>query len=107
MAIEAIFNYLKHKYQIWHTRHRSMINAMSHLIAALAAYTIEPLYLLDNSMGQKPRMFYFWTQELSSCLCNLTHSRHCPQCSPKMTLNFVACAIGQTVLLCFSSVTKP
>lgn len=43
--IETIFNCLKHKYQIWHTRHRSVINAMSHLIAALAAYTIEPLKL--------------------------------------------------------------
>jgi Transposase DDE domain len=43
--IETIFNCLKHKYQIWHTRHRSIVNAMSHLIAALAAYTIEPLKL--------------------------------------------------------------
>jgi hypothetical protein len=43
--IETIFNCLKHKYQIWHTRHRSIINAMAHLIAALAAYTIEPLKL--------------------------------------------------------------
>lgn len=41
--IETIFNCLKHKYHIWHTRHRSVINAMSHLMAALAAYTIEPL----------------------------------------------------------------
>lgn len=43
--IETIFNCLKHKYHIWHTRHRSVLNAMSHLIAALAAYTIEPLKL--------------------------------------------------------------
>jgi hypothetical protein len=43
--IETIFNCLKHKYHIWHTRHRSVINAMSHLMAALAAYTIEPLKL--------------------------------------------------------------
>lgn len=43
--IETIFNCLKHKYQIWHTRHRSMIHAKSHLIAALAAYMIEPLKL--------------------------------------------------------------
>jgi len=43
--IETIFNCLKHKYQIWHTRHRSVINAMSHLMAALAAYAIEPLKL--------------------------------------------------------------
>lgn len=43
--IETIFNCLKHKYYIWHTRHRSVLNAMSHLMAALAAYTIEPLKL--------------------------------------------------------------
>lgn len=41
--IETIFNCLKHKYHIWHTRHRSILNAMSHLVAALAAYVIEPL----------------------------------------------------------------
>ena len=43
--IETIFNFLKHKYHIWHTRHRSVLNALSHLMAALAAYTIEPLKL--------------------------------------------------------------
>ena len=41
--IETVFDHLKHHYQIWHTRHRSIINALSHLLAALAAYTIEPL----------------------------------------------------------------
>lgn len=41
--IETIFNCLKHKYLVWHTRHRSIFNAMSHLVAALAAYVIEPL----------------------------------------------------------------
>lgn len=41
--IETVIGHLKHGYQIWHTRHRSIFNAMTHLIAALAAYTIEPL----------------------------------------------------------------
>ena len=41
--IETIFDCLKYKYHIWHTRHRSMLNAMTNLMAALAAYTIEPL----------------------------------------------------------------
>ncbi|HHI9466199.1 TPA: hypothetical protein ACU9KK_000354 [Legionella anisa] len=36
---------MKHKYPLWHTRHRSALNAMSHSMAALAAYTIEPLKL--------------------------------------------------------------
>lgn len=43
--IETVFNHLKHHYQVWHTRHRSVINAMTHLIAALAAYVIDPLKL--------------------------------------------------------------
>lgn len=44
-TIETVINHLKHFYQVWHTRHRSMINAMTHLISALAAYAIEPLKL--------------------------------------------------------------
>jgi hypothetical protein len=43
--IETIFDCLKHKCPIWHTRHRSILNAMANLMAALAAYTIEPLKL--------------------------------------------------------------
>ena len=43
--IETVFDCLKHKYHVWHTRHRSIINAMTNLVAALAAYTIEPLVL--------------------------------------------------------------
>lgn len=43
--IETIFDCLKNKYHIWHTRHRSILNAMANLLAALAAYTIEPLKL--------------------------------------------------------------
>lgn len=43
--IETVIGHLKHCYQVWHTRHRSILNAMTHLVAALAAYTIEPLKL--------------------------------------------------------------
>jgi hypothetical protein len=43
--IETVINCLKFKYHIWHTRHRSVFNAMTNLIAALAAYTIQPLKL--------------------------------------------------------------
>lgn len=43
--IETVFDNLKHNYHIWHTRHRSMLNAITNLMAALAAYTIEPLRL--------------------------------------------------------------
>lgn len=41
--IETVIGHLKHHYQVWHTRHRSPLNALTHLVAALAAYTIEPL----------------------------------------------------------------
>lgn len=41
--IETVIGHLKHRFQVWHTRHRSQINAMTHLLAALAAYTIQPL----------------------------------------------------------------
>lgn len=43
--IETVFNCLKNKYHVWHTRHRSVINAITNLMAALAAYVIEPLKL--------------------------------------------------------------
>jgi len=41
--VEIVIGHLKHHYHVWHTRHRSVLNAMTHLIAALAAYAIEPL----------------------------------------------------------------
>jgi len=41
--IETVIGHLKYHYQIWHTPHRSILNAMTHLVSALAAYTIEPL----------------------------------------------------------------
>jgi hypothetical protein len=43
--IETVIGHLKHYYQVWHTRHRSIFNAMTHLVSALAAYTIAPLKL--------------------------------------------------------------
>lgn len=43
--IETVIDHLKHHYHVWHTRHRSVINAMTHLVSALAAYAIEPLKL--------------------------------------------------------------
>jgi Transposase DDE domain len=41
--IETVINHFKHHYHIWHTRHRSVINALTHLMAGIASYTIEPL----------------------------------------------------------------
>lgn len=55
--IETVFDCLKHQYHIWHTRHRSILNAMTNLMAALAAYTIEPLKLVAFKL-------IVWTQQL-------------------------------------------
>ena len=44
--IETEFGCLKHKFHVCHTRHRSVTNAMTHLMATLAAYTIGPLKLM-------------------------------------------------------------
>jgi hypothetical protein len=41
--VETVIGHLKHHYQVWHTRHRSVLNAMTHLVSALVAYAIEPL----------------------------------------------------------------
>ena len=41
--IETVINHFKHHYHVWHTRHRSVINAVTHLMAAVASYVIEPL----------------------------------------------------------------
>ncbi len=43
--IETVIGHLKHYYHVWHTRHRSIINAIAHLVSAIAAYTIKPLTL--------------------------------------------------------------
>ena len=44
-TIETVINHLTFHYQVWHTRHRSLLNAMTHLISALAAYAMDPLKL--------------------------------------------------------------
>lgn len=43
--IETVIDHLKHHYQLWHTRHRSVVNAMVHLVAALSAYAMSPMKL--------------------------------------------------------------
>jgi hypothetical protein len=48
--IETVINHFKHHFHIWHTRHRSIINAMTHLIAGIAAYIIQPLKLSSIKM---------------------------------------------------------
>ena len=48
--IETIIGHLKYHFHLWHTRHRSMSNAITHLVAALAAYVINPLDLSRNQL---------------------------------------------------------
>ena len=43
--IETVIGYLKLSFQVWHSRHRSIMNALTHLASALAAYTLQPLQL--------------------------------------------------------------
>ncbi len=48
--IETVIGNLKHCFQVWHSRYRSIMNALTHLVAALAAYTIESLQLGNLKM---------------------------------------------------------
>lgn len=40
--IETVFDYLKNKFQLEHTRHRSPFNAFVHLLSTLIAYQMKP-----------------------------------------------------------------
>lgn len=57
--IETVLNCLKHKYQIWHTRHRSIFNAMIHLLAALAAYVKINYPAPWGGVLEKPQLLTF------------------------------------------------
>lgn len=47
--IETMFDHLKNSLMLWHTRHRSTINAFAHLMSCLAAWVIDPISII----GQK------------------------------------------------------
>jgi hypothetical protein len=47
--IETMFGYLKNNLMLWHTRHRSPVNACTHLMACLANWIINPISII----GQK------------------------------------------------------
>lgn len=52
--VETVIGHLKHHYQIWHSRHRSIFNAITHLTAALSAYVIEPLSISAIKLLSNP-----------------------------------------------------
>ena len=40
--IETVFDYLKNKFQLEHTRHRSPFNMLVHLVSTLITYQLKP-----------------------------------------------------------------
>ncbi|WP_410520737.1 transposase [Candidatus Tisiphia endosymbiont of Dioctria rufipes] len=44
--IETVFDYLKNKMNLEHTRHRSPINAFVHILSTLVAYSLKKINLL-------------------------------------------------------------
>ena len=40
--IETVFDYLKNKFELEHSRHRSVSNAFVHILSVLIAYTLKP-----------------------------------------------------------------
>ena len=47
--IETIFDYLKNSLTLWHSRHRSINNAFTHLMAALAQFVISPIKINNST----------------------------------------------------------
>ena len=52
--IVTVIRHLKHHYQIWHSRHRYILNAMTHWVADLSAYIIEPLSMSAIKLLSNP-----------------------------------------------------
>ena len=46
--IETMIDYLKNSLMLWHTRHRSPINAFTHLMACMAAWVIAPTEIVGQ-----------------------------------------------------------
>jgi len=56
--VETVIGHLKVQLNIWHTRHRSVLNAMTHLMAALCCYCINPLKInITKRMENKKEPF--------------------------------------------------
>ena len=46
--IETMIDYLKNSLMLWHTRHRSPMNAFTHLMACMAAWIIAPTEIIGQ-----------------------------------------------------------
>ena len=51
--IETLFDHLKNSLMLWHTRHRSALNAFTHLISCLAAWVIDPISIMGQQKLNK------------------------------------------------------
>ncbi len=40
--VETVFDYLKNKFMLEHSRHRSFINMLVHIVSTLTAYQLKP-----------------------------------------------------------------
>jgi hypothetical protein len=49
--VEVVFDYLKNKFMLEHTRHRSFVNMLVHIVSTLVAYQMKP---------QKPHFLIQW-----------------------------------------------
>lgn len=46
--IDTMFGYLKNNLMLWHTRHRSLVNACVHLMSCLANWIIKPISIISQ-----------------------------------------------------------
>jgi len=46
--IETMIDYLKNSLMLWHTRHRSPMNAFTHLMACMSAWIIAPTEIISQ-----------------------------------------------------------
>ncbi|MDR0968724.1 MAG: transposase, partial [Holosporaceae bacterium] len=52
--VETVFDYLKNKFSLEHTRHRSFTNFLIHIVSTLIAYQIKPNkphFSTNNAIG--------------------------------------------------------
>jgi len=77
--IETVIEHLKYHYHTWHIRHRSILNAMIHLLAAFAAYAIARLRLLPLNCSPKLRTDVALPYKGSMPACKRSHVNKTPE----------------------------
>lgn len=61
--VESVFNYLKNHFKLEHSRHRSFVNMLVHIVSTLVAYQIEPNkpHLYENFL---PPLIHYWRYQI-------------------------------------------